>query len=75
MQGNGGAVYEQRSTALAKVEQCLICHGTGKTADIKAVHMNFEHRQTRGAVRRAPDTHLRELKMTRMAFASGSSSS
>ena len=29
------------ATALAKVEQCLICHGTGKTADIKAVHMNF----------------------------------
>jgi OmcA/MtrC family decaheme c-type cytochrome len=41
MQGNGGAVYEPRSTALAKVEQCLICHGTGKTADIKAVHMGF----------------------------------
>ena len=41
MQGNGGAIYEPRSTALAKVEQCMICHGTGKTADIKAMHMSF----------------------------------
>lgn len=41
MQGNGGAFYEPRSSALAKVEQCLICHGAGKTADIKAMHMNF----------------------------------
>jgi OmcA/MtrC family decaheme c-type cytochrome len=41
MQGNGGAFYEARSTALAKVEQCLICHGNGKTADIRAVHMTF----------------------------------
>jgi OmcA/MtrC family decaheme c-type cytochrome len=40
-QGNGGAIYEARTTALAKVEQCLICHGTGKIADIKAMHMNF----------------------------------
>jgi len=23
------------------VEQCLVCHGSGATADIKAVHMNF----------------------------------
>ena len=41
MKGNGGALYEARSTALSKVEQCLICHGTGKVADIKAMHMNF----------------------------------
>jgi OmcA/MtrC family decaheme c-type cytochrome len=41
MQGNGGAIYEPRSTAMAKVEQCLICHGTGKVADIKAMHLNF----------------------------------
>jgi hypothetical protein len=39
--GNGGAFYEARSTALAKVEQCLICHGAGKTADIRTVHMTF----------------------------------
>jgi OmcA/MtrC family decaheme c-type cytochrome len=41
MTGNGGAFYEARATALTKVEQCLVCHGTGRTADIKAVHMNF----------------------------------
>ncbi len=41
MQGNGGAFYEPRSSALSKVEQCMVCHGTGKTADIKAMHMNF----------------------------------
>jgi OmcA/MtrC family decaheme c-type cytochrome len=40
--GNGGAFYEARATALLKVEQCMVCHGTGRTADIKAVHMNFK---------------------------------
>ena len=39
--GNGGSFYEARSTALAKVEQCLICHGSGKIADIRSVHMTF----------------------------------
>lgn len=38
MQANGGTVYGPRSDALANTEQCLICHGVGKTADIKAVH-------------------------------------
>jgi OmcA/MtrC family decaheme c-type cytochrome len=42
MKGNGGAFYEARTTALAKVEQCMICHGSGKTADIKTVHMTFK---------------------------------
>src|SRR5512133_3343309 len=36
--GNGGAFYEPRATALLKVEQCMVCHGSGRTADIKAVH-------------------------------------
>lgn len=40
--GNGGSFYETRATALLKVEQCLVCHGSGRTADIKAVHMNFK---------------------------------
>jgi OmcA/MtrC family decaheme c-type cytochrome len=35
---NGGSVYAARSTALATTETCLICHGTGRLADIKAVH-------------------------------------
>jgi OmcA/MtrC family decaheme c-type cytochrome len=36
---NGGAIYETRSTALAKTETCLVCHGAGKVADVKAVHL------------------------------------
>jgi len=40
MQANGGSIYEARSTALLKTEQCLVCHATGKVADIKAVHAN-----------------------------------
>ena len=35
---NGGSVYEARSTALAKDEQCMLCHGTDRTADIKVMH-------------------------------------
>jgi OmcA/MtrC family decaheme c-type cytochrome len=38
MISNGGSIYEARSTALAKPEQCLICHGTGRVADIKTMH-------------------------------------
>jgi OmcA/MtrC family decaheme c-type cytochrome len=38
MTGNGGAIYEARSTALVKTEQCMLCHGSGKVADIKAMH-------------------------------------
>ena len=38
MTANGGAIYEPRSTALLKVEQCLVCHGSGRTADIKTMH-------------------------------------
>ena len=40
--GNGGTFYQTRSSALTtNVEQCLICHGTGKIADIRAVHTTF----------------------------------
>ena len=38
MRLNGGSLYEARSAALSKIETCLVCHGAGKTADIKAVH-------------------------------------
>jgi len=47
MKLNGGAFYAARSTVsdasgnLINMESCLICHGSGKTADIKAVHMKF----------------------------------
>jgi OmcA/MtrC family decaheme c-type cytochrome len=34
----GGSIYEPRSSALKKVESCLICHGTGQIADIAQVH-------------------------------------
>lgn len=48
MESNGGSIYVKRSdagfpitptTTPAKAEQCLLCHGTGKVADIKAVHI------------------------------------
>ena len=38
MRSNGGSVYAPRSVALATGEQCLLCHGSGKVADIKVMH-------------------------------------
>ena len=38
MESNGGSIYDPRSTALAKAEQCTLCHTTGKVADIKLMH-------------------------------------
>ncbi len=41
MESNGGSIYRTRGApdnALAKQEQCMICHGTGRVADIKAMH-------------------------------------
>ena len=38
MRANGGSIYAPRATALATAEQCLVCHASGKIADIKAVH-------------------------------------
>ena len=38
MKQNGGAIYGARTASLASSETCLLCHGTGKTADIKAMH-------------------------------------
>jgi OmcA/MtrC family decaheme c-type cytochrome len=51
--GNGGSLNVARSTVTTAVagvttvpivqnEQCLICHGNGKVADIRAMHMNFK---------------------------------
>ncbi len=42
MRGNGGSFYEPRATALAKTEQCFLCHSSGKVADVKVVHMTFK---------------------------------
>lgn len=38
MESNGGSIYQPRSTALAKTEQCLTCHGPGKIAAIADMH-------------------------------------
>jgi OmcA/MtrC family decaheme c-type cytochrome len=35
---NGGSIYKARSEALNTVETCIICHGSGRIADIKEVH-------------------------------------
>ena len=38
MENNGASIYLPRATAATRVEQCLICHGPGKTAAVKDVH-------------------------------------
>jgi OmcA/MtrC family decaheme c-type cytochrome len=38
MEINGGSIYSPRGTALATKETCLICHDTGRIADVKVVH-------------------------------------
>ena len=38
MQGNAGSFYQARSAALGTSETCLVCHGTGRIADIAVVH-------------------------------------
>ena len=38
MESNGGSLYAPRSTALAKGEQCMLCHANGKVADIQRLH-------------------------------------
>ncbi|GAB3768069.1 hypothetical protein GCM10028796_30970 [Ramlibacter monticola] len=47
IQGNGGTLYKQassvavgadRAKGFAVTETCLVCHGTGRAADIKAMH-------------------------------------
>ncbi len=38
MRTNGGSLYVARGGALAIGEQCILCHGADKVADIKAMH-------------------------------------
>ncbi len=35
---NGGSIYAPRQGALGTVETCMVCHDTGRIADIKAMH-------------------------------------
>jgi OmcA/MtrC family decaheme c-type cytochrome len=50
MKANGGTFYASRGSLnnntlggalTGKTEQCLLCHGSGKLADIKAVHSKY----------------------------------
>jgi OmcA/MtrC family decaheme c-type cytochrome len=38
MKSNTGSFYDPRSVALGITETCLVCHGTGRTADIAVMH-------------------------------------
>jgi OmcA/MtrC family decaheme c-type cytochrome len=38
MRSNTGSFYQARSAALGATETCLVCHGTGRTADIAVMH-------------------------------------
>jgi hypothetical protein len=38
MEINAGSLYAPRNVALGKIETCMICHDTGRIADIKAMH-------------------------------------
>ena len=38
MEVNGGSFYRDRATALAKKEQCLVCHASDRLASIRDVH-------------------------------------
>jgi OmcA/MtrC family decaheme c-type cytochrome len=38
MRVNGGSFYESRAVAGTRIEQCLVCHAAGRTADTKVVH-------------------------------------
>jgi OmcA/MtrC family decaheme c-type cytochrome len=38
METNGASIWAPRSTALAKQEQCMVCHASGRIADIKQMH-------------------------------------
>jgi OmcA/MtrC family decaheme c-type cytochrome len=38
MEINNGSIYEMRSVALGTLETCMVCHDTGRIADIKVMH-------------------------------------
>ena len=45
MQANGGTSYEARGVAFTRPpeDQCLLCHGTGRIADVDWVHLHAAH--------------------------------
>jgi len=38
MEANGASIYLARSTALGRTETCMVCHDSGRIADIKVMH-------------------------------------
>jgi OmcA/MtrC family decaheme c-type cytochrome len=38
MEINGGSIYAPRGVALGTMETCMVCHDTGRIADIKVMH-------------------------------------
>ena len=38
MEVNNGSIYVPRSVALGAQETCMVCHATGRIADIKVMH-------------------------------------
>jgi len=38
MEANGGSIYKARSVSLTKAETCMVCHASGRVADIKVMH-------------------------------------
>jgi OmcA/MtrC family decaheme c-type cytochrome len=38
MRTNGGSIWSPRSLALQREEQCMVCHASGRIADIKQMH-------------------------------------
>ncbi len=38
METNGGAIYQPRASTPIGTEQCMLCHGPGRVAAIKAMH-------------------------------------
>jgi mono/diheme cytochrome c family protein len=41
MTANGGKINMERGTVIVADEQCVICHGAGRSADADAVHLNL----------------------------------
>jgi OmcA/MtrC family decaheme c-type cytochrome len=41
MTANGGVINKTRTAFTAGTEQCVICHGAGRSADAAAVHANY----------------------------------
>jgi len=41
MTANGGKINKGRGTVIVADEQCVVCHGAGRSADAAAVHLNL----------------------------------